>query len=188
MTMLPPDGAREGASGFQYVPVPIEHLPAVYRLLSDLVTGTASAAQAAQAAPAAPVATPAASSTGSWQSDRIDATFAKADEAWTVPQLKQLAAGSYTSTEALSEILDVIALNPEWYSQEQLAEATGRSLDQYRIVWSKLTPHFEKHYGTGLWPLIGFAGTQLTPPRQSSLIHFTTTPTIIERWKQVRGL
>jgi hypothetical protein len=88
----------------------------------------------------------------------------------------------------LSEILDVIAKEPGWYTQEQLATVTGRSLDQYRVVWSKLTPHFEKHYGNGLWPLIGFAGTQLTPPRQSSLIHFTTPPTIIERWKHVRGL
>jgi hypothetical protein len=170
-----PNNKDEIAPAFQYVPVPNEHVSAVYQLLSSLAAG-----QPTVAAPR--------ESDDSWQSDRIQAAFDRADEVWTEGQLARIAAGSYTSTVALSEILDVIAGNPGWYTQNELAEITGRSLDQYRIVWSKLTPHFEKHYGTAVWPLIGFTGTQLTPPRQSTLIHFTTTTLIIERWKHVRGL
>jgi hypothetical protein len=167
--------ADSGQSEFQYVPVPNQHVPAVYRLLAELATSRSSAEAHVQ------------SSDRSWQSDRIQAAFDRADQVWTEGQLARIAAGTYTSTQVLTEIMDIVAADPKWFTQNEFASATGRSLDQYRIVWAKLGPHFEKHYGTGTWPIIGFAGTQLTPPLDSSLIHFTMTPETIERWKRVRA-
>ncbi|KQP01404.1 hypothetical protein [Leifsonia sp. Leaf264] len=152
------------ASQFQFVPVPNEQVPAVYRLLAELA------------------ATSARTGAGTETALRVGST-----DDWTDEQLQRLARGDATSTQALTDIMDFLSKHPgEWFSQESLVEATGRTRGQLLVVWTKLTPHFEKHYNTAAWPLNAERGDLLTPPRPSTA-HYSVTPARAEQWKRIRG-
>lgn len=150
------------AGQFDYVPVPRQHVPAVYRLLAELTTYRA-------------------------RDGVVNEDGAGAAGEWTDDMLRKLASGETTSTQALTDILDVLAENPgTWYSQDDLAESTGRSRGQLLVVWTKLTPHFAKHYGTSEWPVETASGGRLTPPRQNS-VHYSVTPARAAQWRRIRS-
>jgi hypothetical protein len=168
MTITPPKDS-EASRAFQYVPVPVEHLPAVFKLLANLSAGTVPAVSVENE---------------SDLPESVETKFRAAEEVWTVELLSRLATSNFESTQALAEIMDVIATEPGWYTQVELAVKTGRELGQYRIIWSKLSPHFAKHYGNDRWPIVGVGGIYLNPPKDSSLIHFGMSEELIRRWRR----
>lgn len=161
MTNPPPQPADSPAIAFQYVAVPAQHVPAVYRLLADL----ASTPSATSELPSSPTAFE-----------------------WTDDLLSEIAAGRWTTTKVLTDVMDALAKHPnEWYSQDELADMTGRTKSQLLVVWTKLGPHLEKHYETTVWPVETKNGRNLTPVRASS-IHYSMTPAMAKKWVRVRGL
>jgi hypothetical protein len=161
MTITPPLPQPSQNSAFQYVPVPNDDLPAVYQLLAERGS--------ARAVSAAPDEAP------------------TDDFHWSDQQLAKIAAGSTTTTQVLTEVMDLLAANPGvWYSQDELAEATGRARTQLLVVWSKLGPHLSKHYGTTRWPIETRNGRNLTPPRAGS-VHYSMTAEGATAWRRVRG-
>lgn len=158
-------------SEFLPVPIPTEDLEAVYQLLAE--RSRARGASPAEAPLEADV------------SERSDAK----DDVWTEEQLARIAQGDTISTQVLTDIMDVIARDPRGsheYNREELVEETGNSAGRVTATFTKLTPHFRKHYGTDWWPVIGESGSSFTPPRSGT--YYWMTPTITERWKRVRNL
>jgi hypothetical protein len=149
------------APAFQYVPVPLEHIPAVYRLLADLASIT-------------PAIAP--------ETRNENGRYVYTDEI-----LKEIAAGRYVTTAAITEIMDFLATHPEeWFDRDALVTATGRTSGQLGVVWSKFASYIETRYGTTNWPFRGTGGRDLNPPRDPK-VWYSITPDEAEHWLRVRG-
>lgn len=157
------------------VPVPAEDLDAVYQLLAERSRARSAASSAS--APETPL--------HEGGSERSDAK----DDVWTEEQLARLAQGDTITTQVLTDIMDVIARDPRGtheYNQESLVEETGHSAGRVKATFTKLTPHFRKHYGTGWWPIMADSGASFKPARSG--MYYWMTPTITDRWKRIRNL
>lgn len=163
MTFTPNPNAAPSA--FQYVPVPNEHLNAVYALLTKLAGETPATGTITE--------TPATADG--------DVVF------WTDERLRELAAGRWTTTQALTDVMDFLAKHPgDWFTQEELVEATGRTKGQLGVVWTKIGPHFVKHFGANVWPIETNNGRYLNPAR-SAVIHYSVNATMAENWIRIRN-
>lgn len=163
-------------SEFHSMPIPTEDLEAVYQLLAERSRARGSAPASGTAAEAPNPAD---------VTERSDAT----DDVWTDEQLARIAQADTISTQVLTDIMDVITHDPRGsreYNREELVEETGHSAGRVTATFTKLTPHFRKHYGTDRWPIIGESGANFKPPRSGT--YYSMTPTITERWKRVRNL
>lgn len=159
------------ATEYHPVPIPTEDLEAVYELL-------AARARARNAITAG----------SALQVDVADRADAK-DDVWTDEMLERIARGETISTQVLADIMDVLVRDPRGqheYNREELVEETGHSAGRVTATFTKLTPHFRKHYGTDWWPVIGETGTHFDPPRPGT--YYWMTPAITERWKRIRNL
>lgn len=142
---------------FQYVPVPNEHVPAVYQLLSQLAMGVT------------PTAGAAVSQSG-----------------WTDEALRRFAAGDTETTVIVSKVMDALGDRPdEWLDLDELAELTGRDRNQLRRVWTHLSRHMRAQYDSAEWPLTMKWGTDFTP-RRGPLAFYSLTAAEAEQWKRVR--
>jgi hypothetical protein len=146
---------------FQYVSVPSEHVPAVYRLLADL----------AAVAP----------------SPEPELTTGSGRYVFTDEILKEISVGRYTTTSAITEIMDILAKRPgDWFDRDALVAATGRTSGQLGVVWSKFSGYLESRYGTTNWPFRGVGGRNLTPPRDPK-VWYSMTAAEAEQWLRVRA-
>lgn len=169
-------------SEFHSVPVPAEDLEAVYQLIAERsrARSAASSASAAETPPHEGVPE---------RSDAKDERSEAKDAMWTEEQLARIAQGDTITTQVLTDIMDVIARDPRGtheYNQEDLVEETGHSAGRVKNTFTKLTPHFRKHYETTWWPINADSGASLTPARSG--MYYSMTPTITDRWKQIRNL
>ena len=166
------------------VPVPAEDLEAVYQLLAE----RSRARSAVSSASASAAETPPHEGV-SERSDAKDERSDAKDEVWTEERLARVAQGDTIITQVLTDIMDVIARDPRGtheYNQEGLVEETGHSAGRVTNTFTKLTPHFRKHYETDWWPLVVDSGASLTPARSGA--HYWMTPAITDRWKRIRNL
>ena len=141
-------------SEFHPVPIPAEDLEAVYQLLAE--RSRARSAASSTSAAETPL--------HEGVSERSDAK----DEVWTEERLARIAQGDTITTQVLTDIMDVIARDPRGtheYNQEGLVEETGHSAGRVKSTFTKLTPHFRKHYETGWWPISGESGASFKPAR-----------------------
>jgi hypothetical protein len=143
----------------QYIAIPTEHVPAVYRLLAQL-----SEAQAGEQ------------------------TAPTAGTAWTDQLYERFARGEVKTTEIVGEVMDLLAEEPVTLklSIDELAERTGYPRSQMKTVWTHLSRHIRTHYGTDEWPLETVWGSDLTPPRPQMIYYFLTAEQA-EQWKRARG-
>jgi hypothetical protein len=150
------------SDAFQMVPVPNQHVPAVYRLLADLASAPSLATQ--------------------------DAATGSGDFEWNEVALADLAEGRYTTTKVVTEVMDFLSEHVgEWFSQDDLADATGRTKSQLIVVWSKFGPHIKKRYGATTWPLDDKNGRELNPPRPAT-VHYSMNSDQALLWLTVRGV
>ena len=73
----------------------------------------------------------------------------------------RVAQGDTITTQVLTDIMDVIARDPRGsheYNQQGLVEETEHSAGRVKATFTKLTPHFRKHYGTDWWPIMADTG------------------------------
>jgi hypothetical protein len=150
-------------------------LEAVYQLLGERSRGRTADASASGAHAALPANL----------NERSDAK----DDVWTEDLLERIAQGDTISTQVLTDIMDVIARDPHGsheYNREELVEETGHSAGRVTATFTKLTPHFRKHYGTEWWPIIGQSGASFDPVRQGT--YYWMAPAIADRWKRIRNL
>ena len=155
---------------YHAVPVPAEDLEAVFLLLAYRARDRNAIANGAL--PEVPT----------------DQTQAK-DDAWTDEMLERVARGDTISTQVLSDIMDVIVRDPRdahAYNREELVEETGHSAGRITATFTKLTPHFRKHYGTDWWPVVVDSGASFDPQRPGT--YYSMTPALTERWKRIRNL
>jgi hypothetical protein len=123
------------------------------------------------------------------RSDAKDERSEAKDDVWTEERLARVAQGDTITTQVLTDIMDVLARDPRGtheYNQEDLVEETGHPAGRVKNTFTKLTPHFRKHYDTNLWPVRGDSGASLTPARSG--MYYWMTPTITDRWKRIRNL
>lgn len=164
-------------SEFHSVPVPAEDVEAVYQLIAERSRARSAVSSASASAAKTPP--------NEGVSERSEAK----DDVWTEERLARVAQGDTISTQVLTDIMDVIARDPRGtheYNQEDLVEETGHSAGRVKNTFTKLTPHFRKHYDTKLWPIRGDSGASLTPARSG--MYYWMTPTITDRWKRIRNL
>jgi len=152
---------------FHYVAVPQKYVPAVYQLLAELTM--------ADNAPVS-IETPAINSPTAWS------------EMWPDEKLARFAAGDTKTTQIAGEIMDVLAEQPENepLTIDDLAERTGRPRSQVKALWTHVSRHLGKHYGTSHPPLSTKWGSELTPPRDNVVFYFLTAEQA-QAWKRVRG-
>jgi len=169
---------------YHSVPVPAEDLEEVYQLLAE----RSRARRAVLSAPASAAETPPHEGV-SERSDAKDEGSDAKDVVWTEERLARVAQGDTITTQVLTDIMDVIARDPHGtheYNQQDLVEETGHSAGRVTAMFTKLTPHFKKHYETHWWPISGDSGASLTPARSG--MYYWMTPTITDRWKRIRNL
>ena len=178
-------------SEFHSVPVPAEDLEAVYQLLAErsrarsAVSSASASVSAAETPPHEGV-----SERSDAKDERSDDLGAAKDAVWTEERLARVAQGDTIITQVLTDIMDVIARDPRGtreYNRKDLVEETGHSAGRVTNTFTKLTPHFRKHYETNLWPIWGDLGATLSPAR-SGIMYYWMTPLITERWKRIRNL
>jgi hypothetical protein len=171
-------------SEFHSVPVPTEDLEAVYELIAE----RSRARRAVSSASASGAITPTHGGVSEGSDAKDERSEAK-DEVWTEERLARVAQGDTITTRVLTDIMDVIARDPRGtheYNQECLVEETGHSAGRVKATFTKLTPHFRKHYGTDWWPIMADSGATFKPARSG--MYYWMTPTITDRWKRIRNL
>lgn len=93
-------------------------------------------------------------------SEREDAK----DYVWTEDRLARVAQGDTITTQVLTDIMDVIALDPRStheYNQEDLSEETGHSAGRVKASFTKLTPPLPEALRDALVADYGKSGCQL---------------------------
>lgn len=158
------------AKEFYSVPIPAEDLDAVYQLLAE----RSRMRDADTSAPLRP--------------DVAGRSDLK-DEVWTEELLERIAKGDTISTQVLTDIMDVIARDPRGsghYNRDELAQETSHSPGRLTATFTKLTPHFRKHYGTDAWPIVGESGANFEPAKSGTFYWMSST--ISDRWKRIRNL
>lgn len=171
-------------SEFHSVPVPAEDLEAVYQLLAERSRARSAVSSASVSAAETPP-----HEGVSERSDAKDERSDAKDEVWTEERLARVAQGDTIITQVLTDIMDVIARDPRGtheYNRKDLVEETGHSAGRVTNTFTKLTPHFRKHYETDWWPIVVDSGASLTPARSGA--HYWMTPAITDRWKRIRNL
>lgn len=141
-TALPP-----AAVDYQYVPVPNEHVHAVYTLLASLIT---------------PNASPAA------HNSIMDTDNQLAARGWDDLQLSRLMARTTETTSFLVEVVDrlsEVALESgetAWRSNAAIAQTLHLDPATVKNRWSKLPAHLRKHYpGVSGWPILTRSGDRV---------------------------
>ncbi|WP_159599934.1 hypothetical protein [Agromyces humi] len=146
------------SAGFQYVPVPNEHVPAVYRYLAELTV---------------PAAQPAAT-----------AAESRNELPWSDEDLARLKARSYETTVIVSDIMDILAAHPgDWFTNAELAEALNRQPSQIVSLWSSLSRHLNKHYGRSQFPMETKSGKRFNP-RKPEGVYYRLTDDQAEQWNR----
>lgn len=158
MTSNSPDVAPLPA--FQYIAVPNEHVPAVYRLLADL------------------------SSVATSPSSEGDPSILR----WSDAQLQRLMRREVLTTEIVCEIMDILASDPDTpYSPSDLAEKTGRTASQMSTLGTHISRHLAAHYDTTNWPFESGEGKDFTP-RLPGSIYYLLNAQQAEQWRNLRDL
>ena len=148
---------------FQSVPVPSQHVAAVYRFLADLDSG-------ALASTGEPGPSPTAE-----------------EDPWTDETMTRLAQTDKKAVIILGKILTALSNDPgEWYSLKGLEGATGETQHQMRYIWSSLTRHFQSKYGTRAWPVDIQWGIEFTP-RREPIMYYKVSEERAEQWKRITG-
>lgn len=150
-------------STFQNVPVPTQYVTAVYGFLSDLERSVSPA----EADPA----------------EDVD------EDVWTDEMLRRLAESDKKAVIILCKVLDVLSAAPhagEWFSLAELEEGTGETQHQLRYIWSSLTRHFARAYGTRTWPVEAQWGASFSPALEP-VMFYSVTVERAEQWKRVTG-
>lgn len=154
--MIAPDSVQ--APAFTYVAVPIQHVPAVYTLLAELSAAEATAAE----------------------------RTALGGLRWNDDDLHRLARGEVKTTQIVSEIMDILADNPDVpYAPTELADLTHRTPSQLSTLGTHISRHLAAHYKTTNWPFEAIEGKDMTP-RRSGAIYYLLTGAQAEQWKRVR--
>jgi hypothetical protein len=153
------DTSLPALPAMQYVAVPTEHVPAVYRLLAQLA-----------------------------ESRTTNDTSPSNGSVWTDALYERFARGDVKTTEIVGEVMDLLAEEPETLklSIDELAERTGYPRSQMKTVWTHLSRHVRTHYGTEEWPLETAWGTDLTPPRPQVIYYFLTAEQA-DQWRRARA-
>lgn len=147
---------------FQSVPVPSQHVAAVYRFLSDI-------------------------DKGNLPPDGSQAATENEPDAWTDANLKRLVNTDKKAVVILAKILTALSNSPdEWFSLKELEGQTGETQHQMRYIWSSLTRHFQSKYNTRTWPVQTKWGTNFSPNREP-VMFYKVTPDRAAQWKRVTG-
>ena len=145
---------------FQSVPVPSQHVAAVYRFLADLNSDLVV--------------------TDDEPTDTVDGE----EDVWTDDMLTRVAGSDKKAVVILGKVLTALSQDPDaWYSLEQLEEPTGETRHQLRYIWSSLTRHFESKYGTRSWPVTYQWGTEFEP-RRDPVMFYKVTNERADQWKR----
>jgi hypothetical protein len=156
------------------VPVPEEDLDAVFQLLASRAKARETAADR---------------SASEIDGGSDNATEQKKDAIWSEAMLRRVAKSEVVSTHVLSDIMDVLARDPNGsgaYTRPELVDLTNHEPGRVANTFTKLTPHFEKHYGTNVWPIVVENGQKMDPPR-SALTYYWISPGVADRWRTIRG-
>jgi len=160
MTLTPPELA---SSGFQYVPVPNEHVTTVIRFLAEL-TDVSTGTQILGAG------LPEQNSDG-----------------WTEKELRRLAESGGRLYDVIRAIYDHLAAHPgEWFGTDELAEQTGVELNSVRALPTQTQRSFKVHFDGRTWIGEGEWGTNFTPARRPQM-YFSFSREVAERWKRARS-
>jgi hypothetical protein len=144
---------------FISVPVPAEHVTAVYRFLAELVDGGG-----------APIEHTLTITTG-----------------WTDEELARLTSSPIKAVEILTAVLNVLAANPdEWMNLDEIAPLTEFERPTLKSVWTHIARHLNKHFDRASLPLESIWGLYLTPPRDAAQ-YYRLTSDQAAQWSRVTG-
>ena len=158
---------------FQYVLLPVAHIPAVHELLAEL--GGQSAVESTSRVAPQPASDP-------------NSAFA----GWSQDEVVRLARGEKKTTVIVGEIMDHLANlsvaddEQVWLTNDQLATATGRTASQLRVVWSKLAQHRNSQYSSTGLPVSAQWGNEFTPPIKPQVVYYSLTVAAAQAWKAIR--
>ena len=116
----------------------------------------------------------------------------EAHQPWSKEDLHRFAASTTATTERFTRLMDICADKPgEWVSSEEVAEALGITLNEWRAACRKLPPHLTKHYadaprradGAVERPMVFLAGRNRGVRDQ---LYVTLTAEQAKRWRAVR--
>lgn len=142
--------------GFQYVPVPDEHVGTVYALLARLASGDI----------------PSEVPTAGDPNDRFEAA------GWTRANLLRLMSRATVTTSFVSDAMDYLAGEAikagdvKWRNNAALAEALHLDPATAKNRWSKLWAHLRANYdGVTEWPVLNRSGDRVDPSWAPALVY-----------------
>lgn len=142
------------------VPVPAEHVTAVYRFLAELADGNEGA----------PIEHTLTITTG-----------------WTDEELARLASSPVKAVTILIAVLNILAANPdEWMNLDEIAPQTDFERPTLKSVWTHIARHLNKHFDRASLPLESIWGLYLTPPREAAQ-YYRLTADQAAQWRRVTG-
>jgi len=155
------------SGGFQYVPVPDEHVPAVYRLLANLASTSVSAP-----------------STKNPDPDLGPGPDLDEVEGWSDPDLRSFAFSAMQIAQTARCVFDVLAASPaEWMSTSDLVDATGLG-SKIKNMPTQFTRTLNARYNGKPSPLEHRWGTNLDVPRDDQM-YYRVTPARAEQWLRI---
>lgn len=116
-----------------------------------------------------------------------------AHQPWPEDALRRFAAATTATTERFTRLMDICADKPgQWMSSEEVAEALGITLNEWRAACRKLPPHLTKHYsdaphrtdGAVERPMVFLSGRDRGVRDQ---LYVTLTAEQAKRWRAVRA-
>ena len=146
--------------GLTMVPVPSQHVLAVYGFLTDLERSAAK---------------PAATNHPS-EEEPVEVT-------WPVEDLRRFAATPTTTSVTIGKVMDVLAQEPgRYFSTTELEDKTGVPRNNLKGSFAALTRHLNKHYDGRDWMLTFRWGS----PLGLQEAHYTISEDQAARWKEAR--
>jgi len=162
--------SADSNSGFQYVPVPNEHVPAVLTFLAERLVPRVQGAAAADPSPSAVIAE-------------------APNDGWTDELLLKFAGmGSLTSAN-VSRMLDHLSDEPGKdgaRSTRELAEALDLKYSVVKNIPTQVSRTLGKHFAGLTAPYWGLWGTDDFTPARGDEMYFAVTPERAEQWKRLR--
>lgn len=163
-------GQDRATGEFQLVPVPNEHVVAVYSFLAAL-TGPHEGQAAAESTP--------------WPEE--DAKERLPRREWSADDLRRFIDGGTQTATTVGSMIDVLAEEPgRYFTTTEIVERIGVSRDRLRGALSALTRHMHKHYRRSNWPFTFRWGPTLGEGH-SEEAHYVIAPETASRWVEARS-
>lgn len=158
-------------SGFQYVPVPNAHVPAVLAFVAARLAGETLAANPyGQPMPPA---------------QELDV-----EDEWTAAQLLKFSTMATKTSDTVSRMLDLLSQNPGLEgarSTSQLAQDLNVEYSVVKAVPTQVTRVLRAHFAGITPPYEGLWGTKDFVPSRTDEMYFAITHERAEQWRTLRA-